>query len=50
VARQRIGKNVTAATNTHAAIEELLDSFFFYAVIVVSKESKRLVLPELLVK
>jgi hypothetical protein len=28
VARQRLGKNVTAATNTHAPIEELLDASF----------------------
>jgi hypothetical protein len=26
VARQRLGKNVTAATNTYATIEELLDA------------------------
>jgi hypothetical protein len=26
VARQRFGKNVTAATNAHATIEELLDA------------------------
>jgi hypothetical protein len=29
VAKQRLGKNVTAATNTHATIEELLDASFF---------------------
>jgi hypothetical protein len=28
VARQRLGKNITAATNTHAAIELLLDGSF----------------------
>jgi hypothetical protein len=28
VARQRLGKNITVATNTHAAIEELLESSF----------------------
>jgi hypothetical protein len=28
VARQRLGKNVTAAINTHATIEELLDTSF----------------------
>jgi hypothetical protein len=28
VARQRLGKNVTAVTNTHAAIEEYLDTAF----------------------
>jgi hypothetical protein len=26
VVRQRLGKNVTAATNTHATMEELLDA------------------------
>jgi hypothetical protein len=28
VARQRLGKNVIAATNTHATIEELLEASF----------------------
>jgi hypothetical protein len=28
VARQRLGKDVTAATNTHATIEEMLDASF----------------------
>jgi hypothetical protein len=28
VARQRLGRNVTAVTNTHAAMEELLDASF----------------------
>jgi hypothetical protein len=28
VARQRLGRNVTAVTNTHAAIEELLKESF----------------------
>jgi hypothetical protein len=28
VARQRLGRDVTAVTNTHAAIEELLDASF----------------------
>jgi hypothetical protein len=33
VARQRFGKNVTAVTNTHETIEELLDaSFSMWAV------------------
>jgi hypothetical protein len=26
IARQRLGKNITAATNTHATIEELLEA------------------------
>jgi hypothetical protein len=28
VPRQRLGRNVTAVTNTHATIEELLDASF----------------------
>jgi hypothetical protein len=28
VARQRVGKNVTAATDAHATVEELLDASF----------------------
>jgi hypothetical protein len=28
VARQRLGRYVTAVTNTHATIEELLDTYF----------------------
>jgi hypothetical protein len=28
VARKRLGRNVTAVTNTHATIEELLDASF----------------------
>jgi hypothetical protein len=28
VSRKRLGKNVTAVTNTHATIEELLDTSF----------------------
>jgi hypothetical protein len=28
VARQRLGENVTAATNTHVTLEEFLDSSF----------------------
>jgi hypothetical protein len=45
-ARQRLGKNVTAATNKHAAIEEFLDpSFFFLYSPCRMKESRWLVLP-----
>jgi hypothetical protein len=29
VARQRLGKRVTAATNTHATVKELLDASFY---------------------
>jgi hypothetical protein len=28
VAKQRLGRNVTAVTNTHATVEELLDALF----------------------
>jgi hypothetical protein len=42
VARQWLGKNVTAAANTHAAIQEL------FGRIVVSKESRLVVLPRTL--
>jgi hypothetical protein len=42
VARQRLGKNFTAATNTHATVEELFGRVVFYAIRVVSKESRRL--------
>jgi hypothetical protein len=38
VARQRLGKNITAATNTHATIEELLDASF--SMLSVSYEGK----------
>jgi hypothetical protein len=38
VARQRVGKNVTTATNTHATIEELLGGVVLYAGLLVSKE------------
>jgi hypothetical protein len=43
VARQRLDKNVTAVTNTHARIEVLFDSSF--AVRVVPKQCTRLFLP-----
>jgi hypothetical protein len=44
VARQLLGSNVTAVTNTHATIEELLDmSFSMWPVSI--EESRRLVLP-----
>jgi hypothetical protein len=32
VDRQRLGKNVTASTNTHETIEELLDTFSMRSV------------------
>jgi hypothetical protein len=39
IVRQRLGKNITAATNTHATVEELLDASFSMW------KSRRLVLP-----
>jgi hypothetical protein len=45
VARQRLGKNVSAAINTHEKIEELSETFVFYAVRVLTNESKRIVRP-----
>jgi hypothetical protein len=45
VARQRLGKKVSALTNIHATIKELSERVVFYAVRVVSKESRELVLP-----
>jgi hypothetical protein len=44
VARQPLGKNVTAATNTRATTEEF-GRVFFYAVHVTSKDNSRLILP-----
>jgi hypothetical protein len=38
VARRRLDKNVTAATNTHATIEELLDASF--SMLSVSYQGK----------
>jgi hypothetical protein len=46
IAGQRLGRNVTAVTNTHAIIEELLDpAFSVFSMRSLSKESRRLVLP-----
>jgi hypothetical protein len=38
VARQRLGTNVTAVTNTHVTIEELLDESFSMWPRVVSRK------------
>jgi hypothetical protein len=43
VARQRLGKNVTAATNTHN--RRIVGRIVLYAVRVVLNESGRLILP-----
>jgi hypothetical protein len=48
VARQRLGRNVTAVKNTHATIEELLDVFFNMARVVSRKVGDQF-FPELLV-
>jgi hypothetical protein len=45
VATQRICKNVTAATNTYAVVEESLDASFSMRSTSYQKESRRLVLP-----
>jgi hypothetical protein len=45
VARQRLGRSVTAATNTHATIDEFLDASFFMRSMSYRRISKRLVLP-----
>jgi hypothetical protein len=39
VARQRLGKNVTAATNTHTTIEELLDVSFSMRPVSYQREA-----------
>jgi hypothetical protein len=44
VARQRLSRNVTAVTNKHATIEELLDASFLCGPCSI-KESRLLVLP-----
>jgi hypothetical protein len=45
VARQRLGKNVAAVTNTHTHKRRIVECVIFYAVRVVSRESRRSVLP-----
>jgi hypothetical protein len=49
VARQRLGKNVTAATNTHATIEELLDASFSIRSVSYQRNVGDQFFPELLV-
>jgi hypothetical protein len=44
IARQRIGKHVPAAKNTHVTIENL-SLVSLYVVCILTKESRRLVLP-----
>jgi hypothetical protein len=38
VARQRLGKNVTVATNTHAAIEERVKALFSMPIVSYQRE------------
>jgi hypothetical protein len=45
VARQRLGKNVTAATNAQVTIEELLDASFYMRLVMYQRENRQLVLP-----
>jgi hypothetical protein len=44
VARQHLGKNVTARTNIHAKIEQLVGASFLYGP-CLTKRSRRLILP-----
>jgi hypothetical protein len=39
VARQRLGKHVPAATNTHATIEELMNAYFLCGPCLIEGES-----------
>jgi hypothetical protein len=45
IAREWLGKQICMETNARATIDKLLDASFSYAVCVISKESRRLVLP-----
>jgi hypothetical protein len=45
VPRQQLGKNITAAMNTRAKTEELLDASFYMRSNIVSMERRLLVLP-----
>jgi hypothetical protein len=49
VARERLDKNVIAATNTHAIIEELLDASFSMWYVSYQRKAGDYFLPELLV-
>jgi hypothetical protein len=49
VARQQLGRNFTTVTNTHATIEELLDTSFFNVASVVSRKAGDKFFPEHLV-
>jgi hypothetical protein len=49
VARQRLAKNVTASTNSHATIEELLDASFHMHSVMYQRKVGDLFFPEFLV-
>jgi hypothetical protein len=49
VARKRLGKNVTAATNSHATIEELLDVSSYVPSVSYQRNISDKFSPELLV-
>jgi hypothetical protein len=49
VARQRMGKNVTAATNTHTTIEELLDASLSMLSVSYQRKVSEQFFPELFV-
>jgi hypothetical protein len=38
VARQRLGKNLTTAMNTHTVTEEFLNTFFLYGLCCIKEE------------
>jgi hypothetical protein len=43
-----LGKNVTAATNTRATTKTFVEDVVLYAVLVVSKENRSVLPPELI--
>jgi hypothetical protein len=49
LARQRLGENVTAATNTHETIEELFDASFSMRSVSYLKKVGDYLFPEFLV-
>jgi hypothetical protein len=49
VARQRLGKHILAATNTHATIEELLDAAFYVRCVSYRRKVGEYFFPELVV-
>jgi hypothetical protein len=49
VARQRVGKHIPAATNSHATIEKLLDASFSVLSVLYEGKVGKYFFPELLV-